>query len=175
MRLNGKKLGGVVAACALVLALALTALSQQGRPQGPPPGGFHGGPGGPHGHGPRGGGIPFARELDLTDEQKAQIEKLTQGFHEGTKSLHEQMRALHEGGADPLAGGAFDEAAVRKAAQARAAIQVELEVAHARLMSQIAAVLTTEQKAKLAERRQQFEQRRREHGGPGAGAHGEVQ
>ena len=170
MRLSRKRIGNALAAVALVGALALTALSQQG----PPPGGPHG-HGGPHGPGMRGGGIPFAHDLDLTDEQKAQIEKLMQGFHESTQSLHEQMRALHEGEADPLAGGAFDEAAVRKAAQARAAIQVELEVAHARLMSQIASVLTAEQKARLAERHKQFEQHHGEHGGPGFGGPGDEQ
>ena len=160
MKLSRKKIGGLFAAVALVLVSVVAGFSQQGRPPGPPHGGgggFHGGPG----H--RGGGIPFARELDLTDEQKAQIEKLTQSFEENTKSLHEQMRALHDSETDPLAGGTFDESAVRKAAQARAGIQVELEVAHARLMSQIFGVLTAEQKAKLAERRQQFEQRRKEH------------
>ena len=55
-----------------------------------------------------------------------------------------------------------DEAAVRAAAQARANVQVELEVARARMMSQIFAVLTAEQKAQLAAKRQQFEQRRSE-------------
>lgn len=69
------------------------------------------------------------------------------------------------GGGGPLDGlKEFDEAAVRSAAQARAAAQVELEVARARAQSQVYAVLTAEQKAKLAELRQQFEQRRRERG-----------
>ena len=61
---------------------------------------------------------------------------------------------------DELKDGAFDEAAARAAAQARANVHVELDVAHARMMSQIYALLTAEQKAKLAELRQQFEQRR---------------
>lgn len=47
---------------------------------------------------------------------------------------------------------------------ARAALQVELEVARARAQSQVYAVLTAEQKAKLAGLRQQFEQRRQERG-----------
>jgi Spy/CpxP family protein refolding chaperone len=64
------------------------------------------------------------------------------------------MRALHESDADPL-NAAFDEAAVRTAAEARAKIDVELSVAHAKMMSQIGAVLTTEQKAQLAAKRLQ--------------------
>ena len=53
-------------------------------------------------------------------------------------------------------GGAFDEAAVRSAAEARAKIQVELEVSHAKMMSQIFSVLTPEQKAQLAAKHDQM-------------------
>jgi Spy/CpxP family protein refolding chaperone len=63
---------------------------------------------------------------------------------------------------DPLAGGTFDEAAVRAAAQARANEQVEREVAQARMMHEMYNVLTSEQKAQLAAARQQREQRRQE-------------
>jgi periplasmic protein CpxP/Spy len=162
MKANWKKISGVVAVAGALLLMAVIGFSQEGRPPGPPPGrGFHGGPGGPGG--PRDGGLGPLRDLNLTDDQKAQIEKLKASFEESTKALHEQMRSLHESQPDPLAGGAFDEAAVRAAAEARAKVEVELEVAHARLMSQVFAILTPEQKAQLNERRQQFEQRRREH------------
>ncbi|HMF57702.1 MAG TPA: Spy/CpxP family protein refolding chaperone [Pyrinomonadaceae bacterium] len=161
MRLNWKKAGVAAAiAGALLLAMAIVAFSQghQGPPPGGGPGGFHGGPGGgPHdmlGH--------LSRELNLTDDQKAQVKKLVDSFEESTKALHEQLRALHESEPDPMSGAAFDEAAVRKAAQERAQIQVEMEVAHARLASQIYSVLTAEQKAKLAEMHQQMEQRRQQ-------------
>lgn len=154
MRLNWKKTAGVIViACALMLVGAIVGFSQ-GPPHG---GGFHGGPEGPggrHDHMEH-----LARELNLTDDQKAQIKKLMESFEESTKSLREQLRSLHESEADPMTGAQFDEAAVRKAAQARANIQVEMEVAHARLMSQIYNLLTTEQKAKLAELHQQMEQR----------------
>lgn len=163
--MNLRKLGGVTAfASALVLTVAMVGFSQGprggGGQQGPPPdGGFHGGPGGPHGGGPFG---PFGRDLNLTDEQKAQIKKLTDSVEESTKALRDQLRTLHESQPDPASGAAFDEAAVRAAATARANIQIELEVAHARVMSQVFNLLTTEQKAKLAAQRQQFEQKRQE-------------
>ena len=164
MRLSWKRMSGAALhAGALLLMLAIVGFSQG--PGGPPPGpggpherGFRGGPGGP----PRDGLGPIARDLNLTDEQKAQIKKINDNFAESTKSLREQMRTLHESQGDPLAGGTFDEAAVRAAAQARANVQVELEVAHARMMSQIFAVLTPEQKTQLAAKRQEFEQRHRE-------------
>ena len=156
-----KFIGG---ALALVAALLITVVgfAQQGGPggfDGPPP------PGGPGRHGPggpRGALGPLARELNLTDAQKAQIKQLEDSFRESTQSLHEQLFTSGGGPLEGLKDGAFDEASVRAAAQARANIQVELEVAHARMMSQIYTLLTAEQKAKLAELRQQFEQGRRQ-------------
>lgn len=164
MKLNRKKMIGVaVLVAAFMLAITMVGFSQQGRPQGPPPdGGFRGGPGGPRGpRGPHDMLNHLARELNLSDDQKTQIKKITDSFEESTKALHEQLRTLHESAPDPLSG-TFDEAAVRAAAEARAKIEVELEVAHARMMSQVLSVLTPEQKAQLAAKHQQMEQRRRE-------------
>jgi Spy/CpxP family protein refolding chaperone len=162
MKLNLKKMSGVVSLTVALLLTAVVGFSQHGGPQqGPPPGGRHGGPGGPGGPGGRDGLLGhLSRELNLTDEQKTQIKKIQDSFEESTKALREQMRTLHESQPDPLAGGAFDEAAVRTAAQARANVQVEMEVAHARMMSQVLSILTAEQKAQLAAKRQEFERRR---------------
>lgn len=161
MKLNVKKWSGFVAiGGALLLAMAVAGFSQRGgMPPGPPPeGGFRGGPG------PRDGLGPLGRDLNLTDEQKAQIKKIMDSAEESTKPLREQMRSLHESEPDPAKDGTFDEAAVRAAAEARAKVQVELEVIHARTMSQVFSVLTAEQKAQLAAKRKEFEQRR--HDGP---------
>lgn len=152
MKFNWKK-SSVVIAVAGALLLTATALAfSHGhmRHQGPPRGGFRGGPG------PRDGLAPIGKDLNLTDDQKAQIKKITDSFEESNKALHDQMRTMHESAPDPVSGN-FDEAAVRTAAEARARIQVELEVSHAKMMSQIAAVLTAEQKAQLAAKRRQFE------------------
>ena len=160
-----KLIGGALALAAALLVTAV-GLARQDGPHGfggPPPEG-PGGPrrGGPGGPGGPGGLGPLARELNLTDAQKAQIKQIEDSFRESTKSLHEQLFKSGGGPLEGLKDGAFDEASVRAAAQARAAIQVELEVAHARMMSQVYALLTAEQKAKLAELRQQFEQGRRQ-------------
>ena len=158
MKLNWKNFSIATIAGLLVLTAAAAVAFSQGPPQGPPPpgGGFRGGPGGPGGPGPRDGLGPLGRDLNLTEDQKAQIKKITQSFEEGDKALHDQMRALHGSEPDPMSGN-FDEAAVRAAAEARAKIVIELEVSHAKMMSQIAAVLTAEQKTQLAAKRQQFE------------------
>jgi Spy/CpxP family protein refolding chaperone len=159
MRLKRTKL--VAFALALAAGLTLTAAvfaRQEGHHGGPHPGG-PGGPGGPHGDGHL--VEHLTRALNLTDAQKAQVKQIEDSLLESTKSLHEQL-AKTGGGDGPLDAfkDGFDEASVRSAAQARAAVHVELEVAHARAMSQVYAILTAEQKAKLAELRQQFEQRR---------------
>ena len=97
----------------------------------------------------------------MTDDQRAQIQKIQESFRQGDQALHEQMRTLVEGQGD-LARAEFNEAAVRSAAEARAKIQVEMEVSHARMMSQMLAVLTADQRAQLAAKRAQM----REQGPP---------
>ena len=150
MKFNWKKSGVVIAvAGALLLTVAAVAFSHGHRHQGPRDGGFRGG------QGPRDGLGPL-RDLNLTDDQKAQIKKIKDSFEESNKALFDQMRSLRSGEPDPMAGN-FDEAAVRAAAEARAKIQVELEVSRAKMMSQVAGLLTAEQKSQLAARRQQFE------------------
>jgi Spy/CpxP family protein refolding chaperone len=144
---NWKKPGGAIVAAALLLTAVMVVFSQT--PQGPPPGGFRG-------PGPRDGLGPLGRDLNLSDDQKAAIQKINQSFEDSTKTLRDQLRTLHQNDTDPMTGE-FNEANVRAQAEARAKIQVELDVAHAKMMSQIASVLTTDQKAQLAARRQQFQ------------------
>src|ERR1700754_987117 len=162
MSMKRTKLAAFALAAVAGMALAAAAFpGQDGR--GP------GGPGGPHGpHGPHGGNLVehLSRALDLTDAQKAQVKQIEDALRENTKALHEQLAKSGDGGW-PLDGfkDGFDEAAVRSAAQERAAVHVELEGAHARAVSQIYSLLTAEQKAKLTELRRQFQQRRP--GGPG--------
>jgi len=182
VKLHLKKIsvGAVGAAILLVAAVVVFSQQPQGPRPGPPPGGFRGGPGGPpDGFGPRGpfgpggpegfgpgrpGGPreafgpfgPFGRDLNLTDDQRTAIQKIGESFRESDRALLDQMRTLHESQRE-LINGEFNEAAVRAAAEARAKIQVELEVSRARMMSQMVGVLTAEQKAQLAARRQEMQ------------------
>ncbi len=157
MKLNWKKLSAVAGVAAAVLLIAAVVVFSQNpppRPDGPPrgPRGFGHGPGGPGGPGEFG---PLAG-LNLTDAQKEQVKKIHESFDPTFEALREQMRTLHDNDtADPLSGN-FDEAAFRSAAEARAKVQVEMEVQHAKMMSQVANVLTAEQKAQLAERHEQM-------------------
>jgi Spy/CpxP family protein refolding chaperone len=167
MRLTRKRIIGGALAFAAAFTMSVAAFAQH-------PGGPHG-PGGPGFGGPHGPGGPgslldhFSQVLNLTDAQKAQIKQLEDNFQESTKGLHEQLAKAEGGGPfDPAAAGTFDEAAVRAAAQARANLHVELEVAHAKFFSQVYALLTAEQKAKLAELHKQMEEHHR-HGPPPPG------
>lgn len=111
------------------------------------------------------GGRMFER-LNLTDAQRAQMEQIAARFRESTSALRQQERAAMRNGGGEHSGaftdGAFNEAAVRAAAQARANARVEMEVARARMMHEMYNVLTAEQKAQLAAERQQREQQRQE-------------
>jgi len=155
MNLNGKTLGlAIISVFALMIMTAAVVVSQgeQNGPQGPPPGdGFRRGPG----PGPRDGMFHIFRDLNLTDDQKSQIKKIMDSEAASTKELREKMRTLHESEPEPFSTP-FDEAAVRASAEERAKIDVELHVAHARTMSQIASILTADQKAQLASRKPQF-------------------
>jgi Spy/CpxP family protein refolding chaperone len=113
--------------------------------------------------GDRGGDFagPFER-LNLTDAQREQMSQIADRYRQTFEGQRERRGEGRRGGFDPLAGGAFDEAAVRAAAQARANAQVEREVAQARMMYEMYNVLTAEQKSQLAAERQQRQQRRQE-------------
>ena len=154
MRLTKKRIIGGAVAFAAAFMMSVAAFAQHG------PEGF-GGHRGPHGPGGPGGILGhLSQALNLTDAQKAQIKQLEDGFRESTKSLHEQL-GRGDDPFDAVASGTFDEAAVRAAAQQRAAVQVELEVAHAKFFSQVYALLTAEQKAKLADLHKQMQEHHR--------------
>jgi periplasmic protein CpxP/Spy len=157
-----KIVGGVALAAAFALggsaALAQTGTGHQ--PDAPRAEGQWGHKGGMGRRGDDFGG-PFGR-LNLTDAQQQQMRQIAERYRQTFESRRGERGERRGGGFDPLAGGAFDEAAVRAAAQARANAQVEREVAHARMMYEMYNVLTPEQKSQLAAERQQREQRRQE-------------
>lgn len=158
------KIIGAFALAALVGTLALTvAQSRRGQNGVPPqdgPGGF-GGPGGPGmGHrppGPPDGLNPrMLEQLDLSDTQREQIRTL----HEGARTESEKYGAQMKDNRDQIEalvkGGAFDEAQARKLLATKAALMTEMELIHLKTDAAVYALLTTEQRAKL----EQFKQDR---------------
>ena len=172
MNLNAiKKLTGGLALAGAIALTGVVGFAQTGQGQNEKPRGERGwGRGEVRGH--RGGGFGrgegflgdrFAEKLNLTDAQKAQMEQIAERFRQTAQSLRGQGRGERDGeGFDAFSGGAFNESAVRAAAQARANRQVEMEVARARMMHEMYSVLTPEQKSQLEADRQQRQQRRQE-------------
>lgn len=160
----------IIGGLALVGAMALTGVTgfAQGQTQTPNQSdspqtgrGYHhrGGKGMHGGHGMFG---RFGAQLNLTEAQKQQMQQIAARYKETFKAMREQRKAERGGGFDALTDGTFNEAAVRAEAQARANAQVEMHVARARMMSEMYAVLTPEQKAQITAARQQREQRRQQ-------------
>ena len=147
----------MIAICGLaLLAAALPALAQPG------------------GHGPHGGSGPggmdhhrlehMAQRLELSDGQR---EELKEAFAARFETGAETRRGLSEARQrldDQIHAASFDEAAIRKAAGALAALEAEVAVERARQAQKMRQILTPEQLAKLEEMR--GERRRFERRGP---------
>ncbi len=168
MKLNGSKklMGGLALAGAFALT-GVVGVAQQQSNQGQD-GRERGGREWRHKGGKEGreGGFAgrFFERLNLTDAQKEQMQQIAARHRESTKALRQQMRQARQGAGDNgiFNGGTFNESAVRANAQARANAHVEMEVMRARIMSEMYAVLTPEQKTQIATERQQREQKRQE-------------
>ena len=109
-----------------------------------------------HGHGMRG----MLRQLNLTEAQQDQIFKIR---HEQTPAFREQMKKVRAARQDLrklAAAERFDEAAVRRAADAQAKAMSDLAVLHAQTQNRVRSVLTPEQRAQFDKLREQ----RRGHG-----------
>jgi len=154
--LTRTKLFGASLALALLAVVGATCLAQQPQNQtqnqspgagGPPP--FDRGGPGRRGHGPRGPGGPgmlglaALRELNLTDDQKQQIQKITEANFESTKTQREELRQLMQ---------KRFQGTLTAGEQARAkTLHEQMQTSMKDTESKIAAILTPEQKAKLEE------------------------
>jgi protein CpxP len=107
---------------------------------------------GRHGYGGPGGGFRhMLKQLDLTSAQQDQVKAIWAKEKPTLQPLIEQMRQNHSAESALEAGGAFDEAKTRALATQNSQTMIELQVAHARIKSEIVEILTPDQKAKLAE------------------------
>src|SRR5262245_5374653 len=156
-----------IAALTLAVAAPVFVAAQQEQPRrqgpgfgGPPPGGGPGmmgprrGPGGPLGLG------PGFRELDLTDDQRAQLKQIAESHREEFRAAGEKSRAAHEGMRALMEADQIDENAIRARSQEIAAAEAEVMILNAKVRQQSMQVLTSEQVAKLKELRAQGPRRR---------------
>jgi periplasmic protein CpxP/Spy len=143
---------GVGVGVMVVAALTVVALSAQ---QGPPPGRGPGGPGGP-GFGMMGGpGGPFGRgmivqglrQLNLTDDQKAQVKAIMQKHQPDEKALAEKGRPLRDALHAAVTADTFNADDIRAKALAVAAVEADAAVLRAQIHAEVFAVLTPDQQA----------------------------
>ena len=112
----------------------------------PPPQPVHG-----HGYGMHGHRMGFfAKALNLTDDQKAQMKTIMQKEHPTMKPLFQQQRQIDQQ-LRQYVEGSFDEGKVRALAAQKSQVEVEITVAQTRIHNELYQVLTTDQKAQLKE------------------------
>ncbi|MGB3276004.1 MAG: Spy/CpxP family protein refolding chaperone [Castellaniella sp.] len=146
-----------LSALAMVAALAAAPLAASAAPGMQADGGprFHqkgGHDSGRHGGDfARHGGDRGMRALDLSQDQKDQIFKIRhdqeQAFYDGQKAVRAARQSLR----DVSRADTFDEAKARQAADALGQAQSQMALLRVQTQSQIRAVLTPEQRQKLAD------------------------
>jgi periplasmic protein CpxP/Spy len=148
---------------ALVMLVATTVAFAQG-PRG-------GGPfGGRGGRGPMGGALPLA-QLNLTDAQREQVRTIRERYREQTQALASRLAEAADKQRQAIETLPVNETLITSATQDMTQVQVDVAVQEARLNAEVWSVLTPEQqaqatklraerKARMEERRQEFQQRR---------------
>ena len=122
-----------------------------------------GGPGGPRGgmRGPGGFGGPEFRNLDLSDDQKAQLKKIRDARSAEFKAAFDKVGTARQGMRQLLEADTINEGAIRAKSQEVAAAEAELAILNAKLRKESMQILTAEQLAKLKESRDNRGQRQR--------------
>ena len=106
--------------------------------------------------------LHMAKVLELTDAQTSQIESILASHKEGAPGgARASMREAREALARTIHDAAATDDQVRDAAATVAALESQLAVKRHRMAIEIAAVLTPEQRAKLAELRASMRDHRR--------------
>lgn len=112
-------------------------------------------------------GLPILEQLQLSGDQRGQIETIFASGRDNIQPLAQQLREKHSALRETTRTQPFDETLVRSQAQEVADVQTQLMVARAQMMNQMLGVLTDDQKARLSELRaqrlQQFREWRKQH------------
>jgi periplasmic protein CpxP/Spy len=148
MKIGGSK----ILSAALAVALLGSAAIAQG-----PPAGMHG------------GGMFsehalefFADILNLSDAQQAQIKQITTASKTTMEPLFQQEMQSRKAMMQLAMSGAFDDAKAQTIAQQSAQVHSQIELEHARVVSQAYQILTAAQKTQLSQFLAKREQRMQE-------------
>jgi protein CpxP len=161
-----------LSAIALVASMAVAQTVQTDQGATKPQGEWHGRDGkrgkGGHRMGGRGWGMhgAFSKQLNLTDDQKAKMKAIRQGFAERNKPLREELRAKRQELRQANEGGTFNEALATQKLTEMAGLQAKLMGQDFVLRQEMMSVLTPEQKTQLEQQKAQFKANRaeRQHG-----------
>jgi Spy/CpxP family protein refolding chaperone len=148
----------LIAAMAVLLGSSIA--KSQTAADAPPPPPMHG-----HGYGMEGEGHRmgfFAKALNLTDEQKAQMKTIMQKEHPAMKPLMQQQHQI-DVQLRQYVEGTFDPAKVQALAAQKAQVQTQLTVNETRVHNELYQLLTTDQRAQLKEIEAKHEARMQKH------------
>ena len=87
----------------------------------------------------------FIEELDLSEEQKVQVEAIIDKYEDDKDSLVESLKEAREKVSEVIFAEEFNEAAVRAAIGEVSPMMEELVVLHAKIIAELRTVLTPEQ------------------------------
>ena len=146
----------MIAAMAVLLGSAI-AKSQTAADAPPPP------PMNGHGYGMEGHRMGFfAKALNLTDDQKAQMKTIMQKEHPTMKPLMQQQHQI-DLQLRQYVEGTFDPAKVQALAAQKAQLQVQVTVAETRIHNELYQLLTADQRTQLKEIEANHEARMQKH------------
>lgn len=145
----------LVATLAVLLGSAI-AKSQTAADSPPPP--MHG-----HRFGINGQGVGFfAKQLNLTDDQQAQMKTIMEKSHTSMKPLMQQSHQIDQQ-LRQYVMGAYDDGQVQKLASQKAQIEAQLTVAQTKVHNQLFQLLTPDQQAKAKQMVAEHEARMQSH------------
>ena len=142
----------------LTLAAGAPLLMAQDQPPQQRHGRGPGGPGGPGMRGPGGPGGPMGfgpefRNLDLSDDQRAQLKKIAEARRSDFEAAGQKVRAAREGMRALVEADSINESAIRAKSVEIAAAEADVMILSAKVRQESLQVLTSEQQAKLKEQR----------------------
>jgi Spy/CpxP family protein refolding chaperone len=99
----------------------------------------------------------ITKKLNLTDDQKSQIQAVWGGEKDMLKSLFGQLHDARKNLRAAIHAGDANETAVRAASAKVAGVQADLAVERMKLYGKIAPILTDQQRRKIADFEQRFD------------------
>lgn len=145
-----------------VLGLAVIAGAAFAQQSGEPP--MHHGMRGMHGSMMGDPGFAMMlHQLNLTDDQKAQVKKIVDAEKPNLRPLMQQQFQAHQQMMQLITSGTFDPAKANAIATQEGQAHIQMQVEHAKIASQIYQLLDSTQKSKVADILAKHQERMQEH------------